>query len=91
MYFYVYHYRGNENDVPGIIAQGTGNDPRCRSPLYWLKIDSDIGQYLLDLTKKFDVMLCEERVFENCSDLPEGKNKFYSIHLDDKGKRFRQM
>jgi len=48
--------------------------------------DDKVGEVLLELSKEFDVMLVEYEA--NFAE--EQEQRAYRIHLDDKGKRFRQ-
>ena len=49
--------------------------------------DEKVGEVLVELSKSFDVMLVE---YESSDWDNVGEKRTHRIHLDDKGKRFRQ-
>lgn len=82
MKLYVYHYRGEELQVPGVTFE---------LGAYWLEIpDAEIGAILLELSKVHDLMLVgpKEKGKHEKEDHPI--HKHHQLYIDRKGWRFRQ-
>ena len=80
MKFYVYHYRGEENLILGVYQESIDENAKIR-PYHWLDIpDDNIGQSLLNLSEKYDLMLMG----------PTDSFCHYILYVDRKGYRFTQ-
>ena len=78
MKFYVYHWIGRDDQIPGAYAEGEPKSPKHRQPYYLDIPDDQIGSKLLELAQSFDLMLQGPK-----PDLPHP-----ILVFDHKGKRF---